>query len=152
MRTWHGHRRVTTEALLSVFDRLLAGATTLSPAEQTLYTTCELWAAVVTRTLVGVLRRDPDDSLRSAAKAFATIGAHQVAATLRRGADDVAVAGTATRRRACLAAVEDRLVCTDDAVDLLIAGYARRYLRGGASAISWPSPDVEVAPGSHLVH
>jgi hypothetical protein len=112
------------------FDRMIAKRNGLSETERTLYKTCEVWAAVESRSLGALLRTDPITSLMRAAAAFASIGASRVAATLRLGADKLARMPTMVQRRDCIAALEDMLVCSDDAVDSLIEEFARRYLRG----------------------
>jgi hypothetical protein len=77
---------------------------------------------------------NPLGELRAATDAFVAIGASQFVRDLRRAADDFSDAGTAGRRRHCLAVLEDRLLCTEDPVDVLIAQYAWRCLKERARA------------------
>jgi hypothetical protein len=133
MDSWDGHHPVTTTALLSIFDSAVNGTIDLTVADRVLYTVCEIRSAVATRNLVRHLgREDTVGVLRSCADAFSAIGAAQSARDLRRAADDVATARTASRQRQCRAVLEDRLLCTEDAVDALIARYAWGRLKARA--------------------
>jgi hypothetical protein len=132
MDSWGGHHQVTTDALLSIFDREVAGTIELTQADRVLYTVCEIRAAVATRNLVRRLGSDNVvDAIRSASEAFVAIGAVQFVRDLNRAEDEVASAPTAARRRQCLAVLEDRLLCTEDPIDVLIARYAWGRRRAG---------------------
>lgn len=130
MDRWRGHLPVTTTALEAIFAKRLAGAATLTMADRVLYTACEMRCAVAMRNIVQLLgSEDPIGVLRGAATAFATIGAVHFVRDLQRAADEIARAPTPGRRRHCLAVLEDRLLCTDDPIDTLIARYASGCLR-----------------------
>jgi len=124
MGTWRGHLRITYEMLLPILERAAAGATDFSRAERILYTACEFWAAVGTRSLVTHLGSEVVDNLQSAIFAFSTIGAEHVENTLNAVFSDLANAPTKQARLQCLAALEDDLSKTRDAVDQLIARFA----------------------------
>jgi hypothetical protein len=122
---WGGHRPLTTTALQSIFDKRLAGEAGLTVADRVLYTVCEIRCAVATRSLVRRLRsEDSIGAIRRASTAFAAIGAVQYARDLDRAAGEFANALTSGLRQQCLAVLEDRLLCTEDPIDALIAHYA----------------------------
>ena len=127
MDAWRGHLPITSVALLSLLNRAAAGQTEFSHVERLLYVACEFWAAVNAHELEAHLDPDITDPMGDARRAFSAIGAGHVADTLRQ----ILVPSrtlTKHRRRQRLAAVEEQLLLVPEAVDVLIARFARRYL------------------------
>jgi len=140
MQVWDGHLPVTRSTLLAIFDRKTTGTIELAPADRVLYTVCEVRCAVATRNLVSRLGGDDTvGALGRARAAFEAIGAVQFVRDLNRARDELAAASTARQRRHCLAVLEDRLLCTDDPIDLLIARHAWACMRGCLRAPTNPT-------------
>ena len=125
MATWHGHAPITSEVLLSILERAVAGANDLSRAERILYTACEFWAATAARTIVTHLGSEPADNLRDAVTAFSAIGAVRVASTLNTVVSDLSHDSTQQQARQRLSVLEDNLSNTTEPVDELIACFAQ---------------------------
>lgn len=127
MDAWRGHLPITSVALLSLLNRAAAGQTEFSHVERLLYVACEFWAAVNAHELESHLDHDIADPMGDARRAFSAIGAGHVVDTLRQ----ILVPSrmlTEHRRRQRLAAIEEQLLRVPEAVDVLIALFARRYL------------------------
>jgi hypothetical protein len=93
-------------------------------AEWVIETVCEIRSAIALRNLRSRLDvADPLEALHRASSAFEIIGAMHFARALRAAADGVGSASTPTKRRHCLGALEDQLLCSDDPIDSLIARY-----------------------------
>ena len=138
---WRGHLPITSEVLLSILERAVRGGPDSSFDEHILYTACEFWAAIFARTVVKHLGSKAVDNLRSAGIAFSVIGALRVASTLNAALGELTNAPTKSRRRACLRALEDELPKTKDAVDQLIADFAKNLKEGyGSHSESLRSP------------
>ena len=125
---WRGHSSVTSLALLPLLRRAAADQTEFSRVERILWVACEFWAAVNARELSAHLDTEVGDPLRGARFAFSAIGATQVLETLRQVA--VGTAGAESRGTRCerISDIEDRLLRLPEAVDMLIARFAWRYL------------------------
>jgi hypothetical protein len=127
VHAWRGHLPITSVALLSILNRAIAGQMLFSRVERVFYLACEFWAAVNARELEAHLDPDAADPLHDARLAFSAIGAERIVDVLRHA--DIAGGARAQRgRRQCVAATEERLLRTQDSVDVLIAEFARRYL------------------------
>jgi hypothetical protein len=124
---WRGHLPITSVALLAILNRAADGQTLFSRVERVFYLACEFWAAVNARELEAHLDPDAADPLHDARLAFSAIGAERIVDVLRH-ADIAGSARTKRGRRQCVAATEERLLRTQDSVDVLIAEFARRYL------------------------
>jgi hypothetical protein len=145
MGTWRGHLPITCEMLLPILERAAAGANDFSRAERILYTTCEFWAAVGTRSIVTHLGSEVVDNLQNAILAFSTIGAEHVENALYAVMSDLANERTKQRRLECLAALEDDLHKTQDPVDHLIARFAEDLKESSAVCVNWLSSVRTVA-------
>lgn len=124
METWQGHRPITSAKLLPILERATAGDDDFSRAERILYTTCEFWAAVAARSILTQLGSEVADDLGYANVAFNAIGATHVANSLTSTLRALASARTTQRLLACLSALENELLSTQDPVDDLIATFA----------------------------
>jgi hypothetical protein len=125
---WRGHSQVTSAALLSLLERVVAGQTEFSRAERLFCVACEFWAAVNARELDAHLGSEVGDPLRDARFAFSAIGAKYVVKILHQAAVEAAGSrSTGVRRR--FADIEEQLLCVPDPVDMLIARFAWRHLR-----------------------
>src|ERR1700719_3187162 len=71
--TWRGHLPITSEMLLSILERAAASENVFSRAERILFTTCEFWAAIATRSIATHLGSEALDNLRNAIYAFSAI-------------------------------------------------------------------------------
>ena len=124
---WRGHLPITSVALLAILNRAADGQMFFSRVERVFYLACEFWAAVNGRELEAHLDPDAADPLHDARLAFSAIGAEHIVDVLRHA--DIAGSARAKRgHRQCVAATEERLLRTQDSVDVLIAEFARRYL------------------------
>jgi hypothetical protein len=132
---WRGHSQVTSVALLSLLERVVAGQTEFSRAERLFCVACEFWAAVNARELDAHLSSEMGDPLSDARFAFSAIGAKYVVKILNQAA--VGAAGSRSRgaRRQRIADVEEQLLCASDPVDILIARFAW-HLRGERRSIA----------------
>ena len=139
MGTWRGHLPITCEMLLPILERAAAGANDFSRAERILYTTCEFWAAVGTRSIVAHLGSEVVDNLQNAIIAFSTIGAEHVESTLNAVNCALANARTKQGRLECLAALEHDLPKTQDPVDVLIARFAEDLKASSTVCVNWLS-------------
>jgi hypothetical protein len=127
------HERITVAALVAILERAAAGRRGLSNEESTLFIACEFWAGAAVRNLPKLLRRAPEESLHTASKAFATIGATETAVTLQRAANRAKAASTARQLREFLRELGPRLRASAEPVDLLIARFASTLVPGLAA-------------------
>jgi hypothetical protein len=125
---WRGHFPVTSVALLSLLHRATADQLEFSRVERILWIACEFWAAVNARELNAHLDTEVGDPLRDARFAFSAIGATVVVETLRQAAAGTAGAKSSGTRCERISDIEDRLLRLPQAVDMLIARFAWRYL------------------------
>jgi len=123
---WNGHALVTRRKLLSILERAAAGSDDFSISERALYTACEFWAAVESRTLQDFLGTTATSQLRYANIVYTAIGAHDIAQALERTLAALADAGNENRRLQCVARLQTRLLESADPVDALIARFAQR--------------------------
>ena len=121
---WRGHLQVTYHRLLPILTRAALGDIEFSRAERILYTVCEFWSAIAARTLVSHLGSQAVDNLQVAATAFSEIGAMNVVDSLNAALEDLPNA-TQQQFRERLSALEGELHNTTDAVDQLIARFAK---------------------------
>jgi hypothetical protein len=125
MGAWRGHFPITSFVLLELLRKAEAGGRDFSRAERVLFTACEFWAAVATRSLTTYLKVDAIERLDSACVALASIGAIRVADVVRVVLGEHPASGRATPVRELAADLENRLLNTPgDNVDQLIASYA----------------------------
>jgi hypothetical protein len=122
--------RITVAALVAILERAAIGRRGLSNDENMLFIACEFWAGAAVRNLPRLLRRAPADSLQTASKAFATIGAMETALTLQRAADRAKAASTTRQARQFLRELGQRLRASAEPVDLLIARFASTLVPG----------------------
>jgi hypothetical protein len=123
---WRGHSPVTSLALLPLLHRAAADQSEFSRVERILWVACEFWAAVNARELSAHLDTEVGDPLRGARFAFSAIGATLVVETLHQAA--VGTGSGASTRCERISDIEDRLLRLPEAVDMLIARFAWRYL------------------------
>lgn len=142
---WQGHLPVASQALSALLERAGRGGMQFSGPERALFTACEFWVAVETRTLVAYLGPDAADALRSLSIIYAAAGAHHIAGMLMAGIAEIGDAATPSDRLPRLLALQERVARTQDPVDELIAGLAHSL---GLSAV--PRPYREVASGVEL--
>jgi hypothetical protein len=121
MSSWRGHPPIAHEVLLSILLRAAAGDQNFTRDERILYTACEFWAAIQSRSIVTHLGLKARDYLRDAAVAFLAIGATHVASLLNAVQRDPASALTTELLLQGLAALENELPNTLDPVDHWIA-------------------------------
>jgi len=125
---WRGHFPVTSVALLSLLHRAAADQLGFSRVERILWIACEFWAAVNARELHAHLDTGLGDPLREARSAFSAIGATVVVKTLHQVAAGTTGAVSRETRRERISEIEQRLLRIPEAVDMLIARFAWRYL------------------------
>jgi hypothetical protein len=125
---WRGHFPVTSVALLSLLRRAAADQLEFSRVERILWIACEFWAAVNARELHAHLDTELGDPLHDARTAFSAIGARVVAKTLLLATVGTAGAASPRTRRERVSDIEERLLRLPEAVDMLIARFAWRYL------------------------
>lgn len=125
---WRGHFPVTSVALLSLLHRAAADQSEFSRAERILWIACEFWAAVNARELNAYLDTELGDHLRDARSAFSAIGATIVVKTLRQIAAGTTGSVSKGARHKRISDIEERLLRLPEAVDMLIARFAWRYL------------------------
>jgi hypothetical protein len=130
--TWRGHLPITSEILLTILERAEASENVFSRAERILFTTCEFWAAIATRSIATHLGSEALDNLRNAICAFSAIGAVHVENTLNAVLSGLVNAPTRRQYLECLAALEDELPKTKDPVDQLIARFAENLKESAA--------------------
>ena len=123
---WSGHAAVTRQRLLVILERAASGAEEFSVSERALFTACEFWAAVESRTLKNFLGRDAAEQLRYAAVVYEAIGANDVAQAVEETLESLLLAGTENRRLQCIAQLQERLHSSTDPLDDLIARFAAR--------------------------
>ncbi len=145
MNRWQGHLPVASVALSALLERAARGGVQFTAPERALFTACEFWAAVETRTLHAHLGPHAADSMRTLSFVYSAMGAHHVARTLVAGVAEMGEQTTPLGRHKCLEALQQRLARTQDPVDQLIADLAHSL---GLSAV--PRPYRVVAPGAEL--
>ncbi len=138
---WQGHLAITREVLLRILLRSAGGDEDFTRAERILYTTCEFWAAIRTRSIAAHLGAQIAENLHNASAAFSAIGANHVANSLNACHRELAAALTAEQLLEPLAALENELSVTSDPVDLLIAHYATAMKDG--ARVSSERPDFD---------
>jgi hypothetical protein len=100
-----------------------------------LFTACEFWVAVKTRTLATHLGAHAADALRNLSIVYSAMGAHHIARVLFAGIGEIDSTASPSGRFECLTALQQHIADTADPVDQLIAGLAHNL---GLSAVAWP--------------
>jgi hypothetical protein len=131
---WQGHLPGTSLALSALLERAARGGVQFTAAERSLFTACEFWVAVKTRTLAAHLGAYAADALRSQSIVYSAMGAHHVARVLIAGIGEIDSMATPSGRLECLTALQQHIADTADPVDQLIAGLAHNL---GLSAVAW---------------
>ena len=139
---WQAHLPVASQALSALLERAARGGVQFSAPERALFTACEFWVAVETRTLVAHLGPQAADALRSLSIIYAAIGAPRIARMLIAAVGEIGDTAPPSHRVECLIALQERVARTQDPVDELIAGLAHNL---GLSAV--PRPYRVAAPG-----
>jgi hypothetical protein len=121
---WHEHLPVASLALSALLERAARGGAQFTAAERALFTACECWAAVETRTLIAHLGPHDADALRYLSIVYSAMGAHHVARNLITAVAEMGDTATPLGRLQCLTALQQRLARTKDPVDQLIADLA----------------------------
>ena len=129
MGRWAGHRPVTREALLAIFDRVVAGDRALSQSERALVIACEFWAAAGNEELVARFKEQPALSFLEVSEAFRSVGARYAADDLQRTAGAWSRTRSSDEREGHLEGLARRLAVSDDDVESRIAAYARNVLQ-----------------------
>ena len=148
---WQTHLPVASQALSALLERAARGGAQFSAPERALFTACEFWVAVETRTLIAHLGRQPADALRNLSIIYAAIGAPGIARMLLAAVGEIGDTATPADRLECLIELQERVARTQDPVDELIAGLAHNL---GLSAIPCPyrvvAPDIELTAAASL--
>jgi hypothetical protein len=137
MNRWQGHLPAASAALSTLLQPAGCGGAQFTAAERALFTACEFWVAVQTRTLgtyLGPLGADP---MRYLSIVYAAMGAPDLARLLIAGIGGMREAATAAERLKYLAALQEHMARTQEPVDQLIAELAQSL--GLSSA---PSPET----------
>jgi hypothetical protein len=136
MVRWQGYLPEASASLLSTFNRASRRGVQFSLAERALFMACEFWTAISERNLAAHLGADSIDALRYMSIIYSSIGAQAVVSAM--GAAIVEIEGTAHQltRNKCLAALQERLLKTQDPVDQLIARMAVKLGLGSRGSLS----------------
>jgi len=132
---WQGHLPGASLALSALLKRAGRGGLQFTAAERSLFTACEFWVAVKTRTLATHLGAHAADALRNLSIVYSAMGAHHVARVLFAGIGEIDTTASPSGRFECLTALQQHIADTADPVDQLIAGLAHNL---GLSAVAWP--------------
>ena len=125
VETWRGIYPITSFVLEALGRKRDAGdATALSPAETTLLTAVEFWAAAAHGTLQQHLQPHVAESLAAAQQAFSALGAVRVVSLLRVANEELNARPLQQSESAVIDQLDERLARTDDNIDDLIARYA----------------------------
>jgi hypothetical protein len=132
---WQGHLPGASLALSALLKRAGRGGLQFTAAERSLFTACEFWVAVKTRTLATHLGAHAADALRNLSIVYSAMGAHHIARVLFAGIGEIDSTASPSGRFECLTALQQHIADTADPVDQLIAGLAHNL---GLSAVAWP--------------
>jgi hypothetical protein len=132
---WQGHLPGASLALSALLQRAGRGGLQFTAAERSLFTACEFWVAVKTRTLATHLGAHAADALRNLSIVYSAMGAHHIARVLFAGIGEIDSTASPSGRFECLTALQQHIADTADPVDQLIAGLAHNL---GLSAVAWP--------------
>lgn len=125
VETWRGIYPITSFVLEALRrKREAAGASGLTPQEQTLLTAVEFWAAAAHGTLQQHLRPHIGETLAAAQQAFHALGAVRVVSLLRVAGEELHGHSPRQSATAVIDQLDERLARTDDNIDDLIARYA----------------------------
>lgn len=116
-----------------------------SSAERALFTACEFWAAVCSRTLASHLALSPLDALRSAGIVYAAIGANEVVVDVIAAIVELKLASQPQVQHQCVTKLQERLLGTRDPVDQLIARLAETLSFGSESGAKHVFEPIETA-------
>ena len=146
---WQGLLPCASLALSALLERAVRGGGQFTVAERSLFSACEFWAAVETRTVAAHLGAHAADTLRNLSIVYSAMGAHHVARVLMAGIGEIDITASPSVRFACLTALQQQMASTADPVDQLIAGLAHSLgLSAVACLIGWPAlPPISV-PGA----
>ena len=122
--TWRGPLPVTSFVLQALDVKARAETTPLSRPERLLFIACRFWIAVSSKSVAKLLGSMAERRLRAAHTAFYTLGALQVASSLRVMISECPPEPSPQWLQARAAALEEKLLEADDAIDNLIADYA----------------------------
>ena len=128
MEGWVGHRPVTREALLAIFDRVISGVRAPSQSERAFVIACEFWAAAQNNELATRFPEKAALSFLAASEAFRSIGARDAADELQRVVGAWSRSGSVVERKGHLKGLGRRLAFGDD-IESTIAAYAGSVLR-----------------------
>ena len=126
---WSGHLPYTCNVLLALLLRRLEGGTVFSPDERALFIVSEFWAANESDGLAAYLDSDLIARLGAARAAFTEIRAFDVARTLCAAIESLNASESPTFNGVRSPKMLCGKIVTDDAVDLLIARFARRCVQ-----------------------
>jgi hypothetical protein len=145
MDRWQEYLPLSSECLLSTFDRAIQSRAQFSPAERALFVACEFWTAVMARKLVAQ-HGGPDavDTLRHMSILFSAIGAHGVVSELIIAIGEFEGVSHPQTQRQCLGKLQDNLLKTREPVDLLIARLAQKLGLGRAGGPNWDYGSEEI--------
>ena len=125
VETWRGIYPITSFVLEALCRKRDAGdAAALSPAEKTLLTAVEFWAAAAHGTLQQHVRPHVGENLAAAQQAFSALGAVRVVSLLRVANEELNAHPLRHSESAVIDQLDERLARTDDNIDDLIARYA----------------------------
>ena len=139
---WQGHLPGASLALSALLQRAGRRGLNFTAAERSLFTACEFWVAVKTRTLATHLGAHAADALRNLSIVYSAMGAHHVARVLFAGIGEIDSTASPSGRFQCLTALQQHIADTADPVDQLIAGLAHNL---GLSAVAWPYREAGAA-------
>ena len=126
--TWRRLLPVTSFVLEALELKASAETMPLSRPERLLVTACQFWVAVGSKSVANLLGSMAEERLRAAYIAFYTIGAVQVARSLRVMIGECPPEPSLQWLQARAAALEKTLVEADDAINNLIADYALDHI------------------------
>jgi hypothetical protein len=127
-QAWGGHLPETRRKLLAILERVVRGDSHFTLAERGLVTACEFWALAMAGDLHRSTGSRAISRLRFISTIYAAMGAASVAAELRDAHRFLTRAHTLQQRRMRFRSLENSLRDTTDAVDALIAQFARDLL------------------------
>lgn len=129
VETWRGIYPITAFVRDALHHKLASDtAMALSTSENTLLTACDFWASVTCGTLNDRLEPDPLINVWLAQRAFAQLGAFQVASKLRASLEQLTRGPAPATTQEVAERLEDELTRTADSVDELIARFAVEHI------------------------
>lgn len=148
---WPGHRAETCSRLHAILDQAAQRSGGLSLAERALFSVCECWSAVATKSLEWHLGAEPEQRLRSLAAVYMAMGAKRAARAMDATVRELVSTRNELQRAQRIAALEVMMFKARETVDEILGRFAMRLQGPALDAMHRPAAPAPVAAAAVVV-